>query len=125
MKVLVCGGREYADKKTMAKVLDALNLNGSIEIVIHGDAPGADRLAGQWAESRNIHAAAVPALWKKFRNAAGPKRNRAMLLLEPTQVVAFPGGTGTADMIRAATAAGIPVLDVSKLAQPKPRAQEG
>lgn len=39
----------------------------------------------------------------------GPKRNRKMLELKPDGVVAFPGGRGTMDMIRAATEAGVPV----------------
>jgi predicted Rossmann-fold nucleotide-binding protein len=32
-----------------------------------------------------------------------------MLLLRPDVVIAFPGGAGTADMVRAATAAGVKV----------------
>ena len=39
--VLVCGGREYANADWMERVLRAINPSR----VIHGDAPGADRLA--------------------------------------------------------------------------------
>lgn len=42
--------------------------------------------------------------------AAGPIRNQRMLDEgKPDLVVAFPGGRGTADMVRRAKAAGVPV----------------
>lgn len=102
--VLVCGGRDYAgDVSCLEQILP-------IGVLIHGDARGADRRAGEWAKARGIHVAAVPALWNQLGNkAAGPARNAAMLLLKPTYVVAFPGGAGTANMIRQAEAAGLPV----------------
>ena len=52
-----------------------------------------------------------PADWKQYGRGAGPIRNREMLQYsEPDIVVAFPGGAGTADMIRAARTAGYPVV---------------
>lgn len=116
MIVLACGGRDYADQKTVDTVLDALNMGGSVELLIEGGAAGADRLAREWARKKGIHVATVNAMWEKHGPSAGPKRNAAMLLLNPTQLVAFPGGTGTASMIRLATAKGVAILDVSKLA---------
>ncbi len=49
------------------------------------------------------------AKWETYGKAAGPIRNREMLLNLPALVVAFPGGKGTADMVRQAERAGIPV----------------
>jgi hypothetical protein len=50
------------------------------------------------------------AQWKKHGRAAGPIRNQRMLDKgKPDLVVAFPGGRGTADMIRRAERAGVPV----------------
>ena len=44
---------------------------------------------------------------------AGPERNARMLAEgRPDLVVAFPGGTGTADMVRRAKAAGVRVVEV-------------
>jgi len=106
--VLVCGGRDY-----FGDIDEAMNLLHSqfpIELVIHGDAKGADRRGGMWAKNKGIHYAAVPALWDILgRKEAGPKRNSAMLLLKPQYCVAFPGGSGTADMIQKCEAVGIPV----------------
>jgi predicted Rossmann-fold nucleotide-binding protein len=110
----VCGGRDYDDSTLVHKVLAMFHDNGGVSLVIEGGAHGADALARQWAMSKKVHCATVPALWNSHGKAAGPLRNKAMLLLSPNQVIAFPGGRGTANMIELATQAGIPVLDVSK-----------
>jgi hypothetical protein len=113
MKVLVCGGRDYADRSAVYLALDKLHATRQVSMVIQGGAGGADRMAREWAEERRIHFAEVPALWKlpdgRTDRAAGPARNRAMLFLHPDGVVAFPGGKGTADMVAAAVAYGLKV----------------
>ena len=109
MKLLVCGGRDFADREGLGRALDAAHAKRPITILIHGGARGADRLAGRWAEERGILVAEVRALWKQHGNGAGPIRNRGMLALGPDGVIAFPGGNGTADMGSIATAAGVPV----------------
>lgn len=115
MKVLVCGGRDYDDYSTVKHVLDHVHSRREIKILIHGAARGADLLGERWAKENEIEYRGYPAKWKKQRNAAGPIRNRRMLDEEcPNMVVAFPGGTGTADMIEAAKAAGVAVLDHHK-----------
>ncbi|MDU9398049.1 DUF2493 domain-containing protein [Pseudomonas sp. zfem003] len=111
MKLLVCGGRDYADRRYLYAVLDAVHEKCGIRIVIHGNAPGADTLAGEWAAERGIHAAVVQALWDVHGKAAGPRRNEAMLLLAPDGVLAFPGGRGTDGMVALAESAGITVMD--------------
>lgn len=112
MIVLVCGGRNFNDILLMDKVLGQIHAETPIELVIEGDATGADTMAGNWAYLRGIHVARVAAMWK-FKNAAGPMRNRAMLKLKPDLVIAFPGGNGTSDMIAAAKKAGVPVMEVT------------
>lgn len=109
MRLLVCGGRDFHDRDAAFTALDKVHKLRTVSIVIHGDADGADRIGKWWAVARCLHHAAVPALWDVYDKAAGPKRNRAMLLLQPEGVVAFPGGRGTADMVRAAREAGITV----------------
>ncbi len=114
-KVLVCGGREYARTSTqrnlMWKTLDDILAHYGQVMIIHGDAPGADRYAGVWAESKleGVHCAAVEARWAKLGPKAGSIRNGVMLALEPHLVVAFPGGVGTGDMVYKARKANIPV----------------
>lgn len=110
MKLLVCGGRSYYDDKRIASVLSGIV--GPESIIIHGGAQGADTLAGLWATSQGIHTASVRALWTTHERRAGPARNAAMLLLAPDLCVAFPGGSGTADMVRQCREQGVPVMEV-------------
>lgn len=116
MRVLICGGRDYNDYRSMGIVLeDVIRGWGTITTVIHGGARGADALAGQWAREHNIPSVVFPAEWEKHGRAAGPIRNEEMLREgDPDLVVAFPGGRGTADMVRRSRNAGKPVLEVGK-----------
>lgn len=114
MRVLVCGGRNYADLDTAHNWLDALHLASPISCVIDGGASGADRLGFEWAHCNGITTQTYKADWTKHGRAAGPIRNQQMIDEgKPDMVVAFPGGKGTADMIRRAKAAGIIVHEVA------------
>lgn len=114
MRVIVCGGRNYsgdAAANHVQSVLDAIHMGHIITTLIQGGAPGADFEAKLWAEMREVKCVTVPALWREHGRAAGPIRNKRMLTdFEPDVVVAFPGGKGTADMIKQAEAHGIEVL---------------
>ena len=114
-KVLVCGGRNYGKMvyETMGP-LNRLHVKYEFTHVIHGAQRGADTMAGDWAERNGIHAVPVKALWGRYGNAAGPIRNQRMLELGPDLVVAFPGGSGTADMVRRAKAANIQVIEIAE-----------
>ena len=112
MRLLVCGGRDYTDTATLYRVLDAVHKRRSLVCVIHGDARGADRLAGTWAETRGVLIVSFLADWKT--NGRAPVRFRKQQMIDhgkPTGVVAFPGGAGTADMIRRAKAVGLKVWE--------------
>lgn len=110
MRIIVCGGRYFGDWAAVYFALDEIHEETPIEAVIHGNARGADALAGRWAVNRAVKCWPVPAQWKKHGKAAGPKRNQAMLGMGIDLVVAFPGGRGTADMVRRAEAAGVKVI---------------
>lgn len=114
-RVLVCGGRDYLDAKSLSAVLDAAHKANPIICLIHGAARGADTLAADWALSRDVLCNAYPADWDRDGKAAGPIRNRRMLEQgKPHLVLAFPGGKGTADMIKQSTKAGVTVVKVSQ-----------
>ena len=116
-RILVCGGRDFSDRSLVFHVLDLEALEHGIHVVIQGGASGADKLAREWCYQRqSIRMWNFPADWKKHGKAAGPIRNQQMLDEgKPTKVFAFPGGRGTADMVRRARAAGLPVHDFSHL----------
>jgi hypothetical protein len=107
MIVLVCGGRDYNDYKFVEQTLN--QIADHITLLVNGDALGADSMADSWAVDHGIQVARCPANWDFYQKGAGPVRNRAMMLIQPHLVIAFPGGKGTADMTRVADNAGVPV----------------
>jgi len=98
--------------------LAALQLwhDGHRLVVIQGGAKGADRMAREWCcRQPEIQMINEPADWKMHGRAAGPIRNKRMLdEYEPDMVLAFPGGAGTANMVKQARAAGVKVIEVGK-----------
>jgi hypothetical protein len=127
-RVLVCGGRDYSDWRHLTGSLDALFLaRGWVEpvhrmpavVIIHGGAPGADCLADQYAHVNWCQMLEFKANWQRYGRAAGPIRNKRMLEEgKPDIVVAFPGRTGTANMVMLARAAKVEVVEIK--ARPAP-----
>lgn len=113
MTIIVCGGRDYADRRHVDIVLDEIHLRRGVTKLVHGGARGADTLAEGWAFMRGVPVRRFLPEWTRYGRAAGPRRNAEMLTEEkPSLVVAFPGGSGTADMVRQARAAGVEVVEV-------------
>lgn len=110
MRVLVCGGRDFANTAYIWTQLDRLHAENPVTAIIHGGASGADSIAAEWAQTKaGISRYVCHADWDKHGRAAGPKRNARMLEWKPDLVVAFPGGKGTADMVARAEKAGVRV----------------
>jgi len=116
MRVLVCGGRDYDDQGEVWSALSDLRARFGRLTVIQGGATGADMLAREWAfRQSSVRLINEPADWQKHGKAAGTIRNQLMVdEYRPELVLAFPGGRGTADMVRRAKAAGVPVREVQK-----------
>lgn len=114
MKVMVCGGRDYDNQVQLYSVLDDIHANTPIKKLIHGNGRGADMLAQMWANERGVNVTSFPAEWGKYNKAAGPIRNQAMVDDGPHLVVAFPGGSGTADSVTRARRRGLPVIMVPR-----------
>ncbi|MGN6147079.1 DUF2493 domain-containing protein [Rhizobium sp.] len=119
MRVLVCGGRDYNNRDRIALALKDYRApkvtDVSEHVIIVGGATGADTLAEEWADVWGVRKRVFMADWKKHGKAAGPIRNQKMLEDgKPDIVLAFGGGRGTADMIRRAQAAGIPVVEFDR-----------
>lgn len=121
-RILVCGGRDFADYDFLADALDWY----APDVVIHGAAKGADSLAHRWAQNRCVTVESYPADWRKNGKAAGPIRNVRMLAEgRPDVVLAFPGGNGTAHMCKIARAKGVQVIELNKLSQPTKDSSHG
>jgi hypothetical protein len=138
-RILITGSRSWPDLQLLADILmetwhDATQNGHPNIVVVHGGADGADTLARLWAEAHGIPAETHPADWtgpcadtcppghRRARRdgtdycpLAGHRRNQAMVNLGADLCIAFHHNrsTGTADAIRRATAAGIPVRTVT------------
>lgn len=99
--VLVTGGRDYADRAKVFRVLDAVTLlYGGDIMLMHGGARGADTYADEWAYDREQISVRVPAQWAKYGKKAGMKRNAEMAAIsQANAVVVFRGGRGTLGML--------------------------
>ena len=108
--VLVTGGRDYWGMAATEAVYSALDLL-SPSVVIHGAAKGADTLAHNWCVASGTFELAAPIhgkTWERYRKAAGMARNRLMrstaeglwTTSDLLVCVHFPGGHGTAGMVR-------------------------
>jgi len=109
VRVLVCGGRNYRDRKRVFAVLDSVHDASKIACIIEGGANGADQIAHDWAVERGVDWEMHPADWDRYGKLAGPLRNAHMLTRNVDLVVAFPGGKGTSDMVTRAVAAKVAV----------------
>lgn len=114
MRVLICGDRGWTDYSLILSVLSAIHTATPVEVVIEGEANGADKLGRRAAEQLGIPVLPFPADWKQFGRAAGPIRNRQQHREgKPTLVLAFhsdlANSKGTKDMVEVARAAGTEV----------------
>lgn len=110
MRLIIAGGRDYTFKPADVLYLDELHAQYRIEEVISGGATGADACGEQWALTNRINLVRMPAEWAKHGRKAGPLRNRQMAEYADA-VVIFPGGRGTASMVREAKKADLEIFD--------------
>ena len=107
MKVIVCGGRDYKDKSFVYSCLDKFHKKSKITLLINGGARGVDQFAYEWAIANGVPSHREFADWDRDGKMAGPIRNQKMRDMNPDCIIAFPGGKGTADMVKRAK--GVPV----------------
>lgn len=102
MIVVVFGGRKAAYRDSYVfRVLDAYHASFGFTLLVEGGGKGTDRQAREWAISRNVPHKTCDADWDDYGGYAGPIRNRYMLEhYRPQLAIGFPGGPGTANMIK-------------------------
>lgn len=111
--ILVCGGRDFADRALVFYALDRVLAKFGTVAIVQGGARGADATAHEWATFHKQMLINCPANWQLHGKAAGPIRNQFMLdQWHPKLVVAFPGGRGTADMVKRAHDGGVEVREL-------------
>lgn len=126
LRIAVTGGRDY-DNWDM--VVHALRQMPDDAILVHGAASGADRLCAEWWDMQDRKAESHPADWtaecqatcqlghrrtrpdgSDYCPAEGHYRNQRMVDSGLDLLIAFPGGRGTADMVRRCEAAGVEII---------------
>lgn len=113
LRILVCGGRDYADRARVNGILDRVHLERGIAEIIQGAARGADQFAAEWGWDAGVKVRSFPADWEQHGKRAEAIRNQDMVDRgQPQAVIAFPGGRGTADMVQRARNAGLPVWEI-------------
>jgi hypothetical protein len=112
MKMIVCGGRDYELSSDDFEWLALWIEHYGVTEVIHGACRGVDRDAGGFAMGLGITVTIFPAEKYGKWPGCGPIRNQAMAdYCEPGDVCAvFPGGKGTASMMKKAEARGLRIL---------------
>jgi hypothetical protein len=130
MRIGVTGGRDFNDRAMVERSFDKYVTTD--DIIIEGEALGADSLCRDVAQERGVTVEKHPANWggpcapecppnhrrknkidshhggsNDYCPAAGPRRNREMLESGLDLLLAFPGGTGTQNMIDICKAAGV------------------
>jgi len=115
VRVIVCGSRNWNYRDVISDRLARLP-GADDTVVVHGAAKGADRIAEQEAQKLGLLVEAHPADWSVLGKRAGYERNKEMAELGADLCIAFWDGmsNGTAHMMAAADARGIPVEIVGK-----------
>lgn len=125
MRLIIAGGRDYQLTEADYAWLDEM-FGDEVTEVVSGKSTGADTCGELWAKEWEFPVKPFPAEWddltapmaviktrrdgKKYNARAGNDRNRAMAQYADALAL-FPGGSGSADMLAEANAAGIKVFE--------------
>jgi hypothetical protein len=110
LKVIVCGGRSYADFTAICAALLKVRCSLGITEIIHGGVSGADALANTWAVKHGVPVKSYPPDYDKHGEEAVTIRNNSMITEgKPHLIIAFYGGPGTKDLLERAGKAGLPI----------------
>jgi hypothetical protein len=101
MKLIVAGTRTFNDYSLLEKFIS--KIEWKITEIVSGGAPGADTMAIMYAKENNIPYKLFPALWDKYKKAAGPMRNKQMAEYADALLCFWDGvSPGTKNMIEMA-----------------------
>jgi hypothetical protein len=115
VRLLICGDRNWTNKALIKKHIMMLRP----DVVIEGEASGADSMGRDAAIELGISVKRFPANWGEYGRAAGPIRNQQMLNEgKPNIVYAFHNNIseskGTKDMVNRARKAGIKTVVIKE-----------
>ncbi|MBQ4316605.1 MAG: DUF2493 domain-containing protein [Oscillospiraceae bacterium] len=114
MQIVICGCRDFYDKKVFTEFVDKCLAETASEreiCILSGHCSGVDAMAEEYAAEHGLKVKLYPAEWARYGKAAGPKRNNQMAK-DASAVIAFWDGRsrGTKNMIDTATKLNKPVF---------------
>lgn len=122
MNLICAGSRDLSFSEHAAFVRDALRYWTAVHwrptAILCGCATGADALGAYFGKKAGVEVREFPADWTrggavKFDPRQGPIRNGQMVKeADGLAVIRFTWSDGSADVLKQATAKGIPVLDM-------------
>lgn len=105
MKVIIAGGRDFADLGLLYQSCTEILKDKSVEEIVSGCARGADKAGEKYAEFNKIPIKKFPAEWDKYGKSAGYRRNKDMAEYADVLIAFWNGESkGTKHMIDLATA---------------------
>jgi predicted Rossmann fold nucleotide-binding protein DprA/Smf involved in DNA uptake len=130
MKVIIAGGRDYADYERLKKVCTRLLMGSGVKEIVSGGAEGADKLGESFAIESAIQITVFPAEWdnvvgkftheigdkngRKYWKLAGIERNKKMAAYADALIVFWNmKSKGTKNMIDVAREYKLPVIIVT------------
>ena len=112
--VALTGGDTVTDPDAVWGELDRALEKHPGMILLHGDAPGVQKIGARWAEANDIRQVIALPDWNRHgKNAAPYRRNDQIVELQPKELIAFPGTGVIANLVDKAREAGIPVTEAS------------
>ena len=111
--IAVSGGKTVADPDIVWNTLDRAREKYDDIVLVHGGAPGYDKVAASWADARKVPQVICRPDWNKHGKAAPFRRNDEIVNLLPKGIIAFPGSGITGNLVDKARQAGIPVMQIA------------
>ena len=81
-------------------------------VLVHGGAPGAELIAGKWADARGVSQIVCKPDWANHNKAVPFKRNDEMLALDLIGLIAASGSGITDNLVDKARAKNVPVKTI-------------
>ena len=109
MKYIIAGGRDFKDEAQLDYECNTL-INYPEDVIICGEANGADTLGKFWALERGCAVLSFPADWQRHGKSAGYRRNLEMAKVADALIAFWNGKSkGTKHMIDIALEHGLEV----------------